>query len=130
MTFWASRNLVPEKFGSQEIWAQKNLGPKNVGPCMKMPYDDFHAETKFLRDQMRSGTISVIASHLAPLLSSLHSQNFDLSLLKGIYDITYVLAGKVLQKETNMTLSVVQTVISYQLIFDVFNLSNEHITCF
>ena len=82
---------------------------------------------------MRSGTISVIASHLAPLLSSLHSQNFDLlllKLLKGICDITYVLAGKVLQKETNMTLSVVQTVISYQLILDVFNLSNEHITCF
>ena len=83
---------------------------------------------------MRSGTISVIASHLAPLLSSLHSQNFDLlllKLLKGICDITYVLAGKVLQKkETNMTLSVVQTVISYQLILDVFNFSNEHITCF
>ena len=79
---------------------------------------------------MRSGTISDIASYLAPLLSSLQSQNFDLSLLKGIYDITYVLAGKVLQKETNMTLSVVQTVISYQLILDVFNLSNEHITCF
>ena len=79
---------------------------------------------------MRSGTISVIASHLAPLLSSLHSQNFDLPLLKGIYDITYVLAGKVLQKETNMTLSVVQTVISYLLILDVFNLSNEHVTCF
>ena len=79
---------------------------------------------------MRSGTISDIASYLAPLLSSLQSQNFDLSLLKGIYDITYVLAGKVLHKETNMTLSVVQTVISYQLILDVFNLSNEHITCF
>ena len=51
-------------------------------------------------------------------LSSLHSQNFDLTL---------VLAGKVLQKVTNLTLSMIQTVISYQIILDVFNLSNEHI---
>ena len=80
---WAVTETVPDLiwapdfFGPQEIWTPRNLGPKNVGPCMKLPYDDFHAGTKFLeaqmsrgpnflgtkklRAQMRSGTISVIA---------------------------------------------------------------------
>ena len=67
-------NLIwaPDFFGPREIWAPRNSGPKNVGPCMKMPYIDFHAGTNFLGThisrgpkksgaQMRLGTISVIA---------------------------------------------------------------------
>ena len=67
---WAS-----DFFGPREIWSPRNFGPKNVGPNMKMPYNDFHARTKFLGAQiswspnflgpkfcgaqMRLGTISV-----------------------------------------------------------------------
>ena len=52
--FGSPRNLVPEKFGLQEIWALRNLGPKNVGPCMKMPFNDFNAGT-FLGAQISRG---------------------------------------------------------------------------
>ena len=51
--FWSPRNLVPEKFGPQEIWFMR--GPNILGP-------------KFLGDQKSqwpkwlSGTISVTAS--------------------------------------------------------------------
>ena len=41
--FWA-----PDFYGPQEIWAQRMLGPQNVGSCIKMPYNDFHAGPKFL----------------------------------------------------------------------------------
>ena len=64
---WALGNLGPGRFGTWEIWS-----PKKFGPLITMPYIDFCAEPKFLRvqnswgpnksgDQMRSGTISVIA---------------------------------------------------------------------
>ena len=44
--FWA-----PYSFGPQEIWARVNWVPQKYGlqeiwPCM--PYNDFHAGTKFL----------------------------------------------------------------------------------
>ena len=39
---------APYFFVSQENWAQRNMGPKKIGFCKKMPYNDFHAETKFL----------------------------------------------------------------------------------
>ena len=35
---------APDFFGPQEIWALRNLGPKNFGPRMKKPCDDFYAE--------------------------------------------------------------------------------------
>ena len=44
---WSPSNLVPEKFGPLEIWS-----PRNLGLCMKMPYNDFNAKTKFLGDQI------------------------------------------------------------------------------
>ena len=43
---------APDLFGPQEIWAPRNLGPKKLGPCIKMPYNDYHAGTKFLWDQI------------------------------------------------------------------------------
>ena len=68
---------APDFFGPQEIWSLRNLVPKKFGSLIKMPYNDFYAGPKFLRDQisrgltswdpkksgaqMRSGTISVIA---------------------------------------------------------------------
>ena len=55
---WAS-----DFFGPQEIWFPRNLVPEKFGPCMKKPYNDFHAGTKFLgsifrRDQTSWGKIS------------------------------------------------------------------------
>ena len=62
IVLWKSAvtEMVPKKFGPREIWSPRNLGhrkfdPKNVGPCMKMPYNDFHVGTKFLGAQIFQG---------------------------------------------------------------------------
>ena len=47
---WSPSNLVPEKFGPLEIWS-----PRNLGLCMKMPYNDFNAKTKYLGNQISLG---------------------------------------------------------------------------
>ena len=69
---WAPRNLVPEKFGPREIWAPQKLvpalkcyimifmqGPKFL--VLKVLRAQISWGPKTLGDQMRPGTISVIA---------------------------------------------------------------------
>ena len=46
---------APDFFSSQEILAPQNLGPNKLGPCIKMPYNDFHAGIKFPGDQISWG---------------------------------------------------------------------------
>ena len=46
---------APDFFDPQEIWAPRNLGPKKLGPCIKMPYIDFHAGSKLLGVQLSWG---------------------------------------------------------------------------
>ena len=67
------RNLVPEKFGSQEIWAPRNLATIMIFmqepnfPAPKFPRAQISWGPKKSGAQMRLGTISVIAflnSHL------------------------------------------------------------------
>ena len=43
---------APDIFGPREIWSPRNLGPIKLSLCIKMPYNDFHAWTKFPRDQI------------------------------------------------------------------------------
>ena len=50
--FWFPRNVVLEKFGPQEIWTSRNWSPKRFGPYIKMPYNNFHGESKLLGDQI------------------------------------------------------------------------------
>ena len=52
VTFGYNWNRPRSHLGAMTFWAQKNLDLKNVGPCMKIPYDDFHAETEFLGAQI------------------------------------------------------------------------------
>ena len=50
---WAPDCLVPKKFGPREIWS-----PWILGPCMKMPYNDFHAGPNFKRPKFLGALIS------------------------------------------------------------------------
>ena len=51
----ARSHLAPDFFDPQEIWSPRNVGPEMIGPCMKMPYNDFHTSTKFLGAQISRG---------------------------------------------------------------------------
>ena len=40
---------APDFFSPLENWALRNLGPNKFGPCMKMPYNDFHLGVQISR---------------------------------------------------------------------------------
>ena len=46
---------APDFFGPQKVWAPRNLGPNKFDPCIKMLYNDIHAEPKFHGDQISWG---------------------------------------------------------------------------
>ena len=53
--FFVPREICSPRFGPQEIWSPRTLGPTKVGSCMNMLYNDFHAGPKFLGDQKSQG---------------------------------------------------------------------------
>ena len=52
---WYSWNGPQPHLGPWLFWSLRILGPTKVGPCMKMLYNDFHADMKFLGAQTSWG---------------------------------------------------------------------------
>ena len=53
---WAPDFFGPKEIWSREIWSPRNLVPKKFGPQeIKMPYNDFHAGSKLLGEQISPG---------------------------------------------------------------------------
>ena len=52
---WTLDFFGPQEIWSPRNWSRRNLGLKNVDPCMKMQYNDFYAGTKFCGPHFSQG---------------------------------------------------------------------------